>query len=292
MPQGYIVGKEKVDRKSEVYYKNALDKELKAFIQAFFSAVYKSYDTIQTNNAYEMKNLPQTVSSVRKVVEAFKGKFLSQFLLKSDKIVSKWLDLTDKSVKKSIYEALSVAPSNIADIRSQKYREALKMIVNRNTQLIKNATTQTITNIENIVYDSVLNNQPVEQLANDLNQQLRIARNKAKLIATDQTNKAKRSLSQMAQQENGVKFFLWRTKEDDRVSTGYGGHKQLNGKIYAWNEPENYPIIDSYGHQGLPSQRVNCRCVASPVWVLDGWTAEKQSDGSYKIVRNLTRKNL
>lgn len=96
----------------------------------------------------------------------------------------------------------------------------------------------------------------------------------------------------MAQQENGVKFFLWRTKEDDRVSTGYGGHKQLNGKIYAWNEPENYPIIDSYGHQGLPSQRVNCRCVASPVWVLDGWTAEKQSDGSYKIVRNLTRKNL
>lgn len=292
MPQGYIVGKEKVDRKSEVYYKNALDKELKAFIQAFFSAVYKSYDTIQTNNAYEMKNLPQTVSSVRKVVEAFKGKFLSQFLLKSDKIVSKWLDLTDKSVKKSIYEALSVAPSNIADIRSQKYREALKMIVNRNTQLIKNATTQTITNIENIVYDSVLNNQPVEQLANDLNQQLRIARNKAKLIATDQTNKAKRSLSQMAQQENGVKFFLWRTKEDDRVSTGYGGHKQLNGKIYAWNEPENYPIIDSYGHKGLPSIRPGCRCVASPVWVLDGWTAEKQSDGSYKIVRNLTRKNL
>lgn len=292
MPQGYIVGKEKVDRKSEVYYKNALDKELKAFIQAFFSAVYKSYDTIQTNNAYEMKTLPQTVSSVRKVVEAFKGKFLNQFLLKSDKIVSKWLDLTDKSVKKSIYEALSVAPSNIADIRSQKYREALKMIINRNTQLIKNATTQTITNIENIVYDSVLNNQPVEQLANDLNQQLRIGRNKAKLIATDQTNKAKRSLSQMAQQENGVKFFLWRTKEDDRVSTGYGGHKQLNGKIYAWNEPENYPIIDSYGHKGLPSQRVNCRCVASPVWVLDGWTAEKQSDGSYKIVRNLTRKNL
>ena len=292
MPKGYIVGKEKVDRKSEVYYKNALDKELKAFIQAFFSAVYKSYDTIQTNNAYEMKTLPQTVSSVRKVVEAFKGKFLSQFLLKSDKIVSKWLDLTDKSVKKSIYEALSVAPSNIADIRSQKYREALKMITNRNMQLIKNATTQTITNIENIVYDSVLNNQPVEQLANDLNQQLRIARNKAKLIATDQTNKAKRSLSQMAQQENGVKFFLWRTKEDDRVSTGYGGHKQLNGKIYAWNEPENYPIIDSYGHKGLPSQRVNCRCVASPVWGLDGWTAEKQSDGSYKIVRNLTRKNL
>ena len=239
-----------------------------------------------------MKTLPQTVSSVRKVVEAFKGKFLSQFLLKSDKIVSKWLDLTDKSVKKSIYEALSVAPSNIADIRSQKYREALKMIVNRNTQLIKTATAQTITNIENIVYDSVLNNQPVEQLANDLNQQLRIARNKAKLIATDQTNKAKRSLSQMAQQENGVKFFLWRTKEDDRVSTGYGGHKQLNGKIYAWNEPENYPIIDSYGHKGLPSQRVSCRCVASPVWVLDGWTAEKQSDGSYKIVRNLTRKNL
>lgn len=290
MPKGYIVGKEKYDRRSEVFYKNALDAELKAFTEAFFTAIYGVYDTMRVSNAYDVKTMPHTISSVRRVIDMFKGKFLSQFLLKSDKIVNKWLDLTDKSVKKAIYDALKVAPSNIADIRSAKYRESLKMIVSRNVQLIKNMTTQEVTNIENIVYDSVLSGQPVENLENDLNQQLRIARKRAKLIAVDQTNKARQQLSQQRQVENGVRFFLWRTKEDDRVSTGFGGHKQLNGKIYAWDEPETYPIIDSYGHKGLPSQRPNCRCVASPVWVLDGWKAEKQNDGSYKIVRDLTNR--
>ena len=290
MPKGYIVGKERYDRRSEVFYKNALDAELKAFTEAFFTAIYGVYDTMRVSNAYDVKTMPHTISSVRRVIDMFKGKFLSQFLLKSDKIVNKWLDLTDKSVKKAIYDALKVAPSNIADIRSAKYRESLKMIVSRNVQLIKNMTTQEVTNIENIVYDSVLSGQPVENLENDLNQQLRIARKRAKLIAVDQTNKARQQLSQQRQVENGVRFFLWRTKEDDRVSTGFGGHKQLNGKIYAWDEPETYPIIDSYGHKGLPSQRPNCRCVASPVWVLDGWKSEKQNDGSYKIVRDLTNR--
>lgn len=285
MAKGYIIGKEKYDRRSEVYYKNALGNEIKAFTKAFFLAIEKTYPVLRVNNAYEMKTLPQTVGSVRKVIERFKGKFLNHFLLKSDKIVSKWLDLTNKAVKRDIYEALKVAPSNIADIRSRKYQESMKMIVDRNAQLIKNMMTQEITNIENIVYDALIGNEDLEVLKLDLSNQLGISLKRAKRIAVDQTNKAKRGLSQISQIENGVKFFLWRTKEDDRVSTGFGGHKQLNGKIYSWDEPENYPIIDSDGHKGLPSQRVNCRCVASPVWVLDGWKAEKQLDGSYKIVR-------
>ena len=290
MRRGYIVAKDRVDRRAEVYYKNALQKELTAFIEAFTSNIYKVYDTIRTNNAYSVGSLPHSVSSVRKVIEMFKGRFLSQFLAKTDKIVNRWLDLTDKSVKKALYDALKVAPSNIAEIRSLKYRQMLKMVVNRNVQLITNATSQTITNIENIVYDSVLSNQDVDSLKKDLDRQVEIGKNRTRLIAVDQTNKAKEQLNQFQQQENGVKFFLWRTKEDDRVSTGYGGHKQLNGKIYAWSEPENYPIIDSYGNTGLPSQRVNCRCKAEPVWIMEGWKAQKQSDGSYKVVRDLTNK--
>ena len=290
MPKGYIVAKEKIDRKSEVYYKNALQKELTAFIEAFTSAIYKVYDTIKISNSYEVKALPNSVSSVRKVIELFKGKFLSQFLAKSDRIIFKWLDMTDKSVKKNLYEALKLAPENISHIRTMRYREALKMVVNRNIQLITNATSQTITNIENIVYDSVLSGQDVDSLKKDLDRQVKIGKNRTKLIAVDQTNKAKEQLNQLQQQENGVEFFLWRTKEDDRVSTGYGGHKQLNGKIYRWGDEKNYPIIDSYGHQGLPSQRVNCRCKAQPVWIMEGWKAKKQRDGSYTVVRDLTNR--
>ena len=134
MRRGYIVAKDRVDRRAEVYYKNALQKELTAFIEAFTSNIYKVYDTIRTNNAYSVGSLPHSVSSVRKVIEMFKGRFLSQFLAKTDKIVNRWLDLTDKSVKKALYDALKVAPSNIAEIRSLKYRQMLKMVVNRNVQ--------------------------------------------------------------------------------------------------------------------------------------------------------------
>ena len=165
----------------------------------------------------------------------------------------------------------------------KNFDDVLKLIIERNVQLIKNVSSQTITNIENIVYDAMTTGEGWYGIQKSLDHQKEISAKRVKLIARDQTAKANQTLSELTQREAGVKFFMWRTAQDERVSTGYGGHKQLNNKIYKWGETENYPVIDSYGHRGLPSQRPNCRCQALPVWILKGYEAKLMADGSYEI---------
>ena len=123
-------------------------------------------------------------------------------------------------------------------------------------------------------------------LENSLKTQTHISRDRIKRIARDQTAKTNQALNELEQIEAGVEYFKWTTAHDERVSTGYGGHKQLDGKIYKWGETERYPVIDSYGHKGLPSQRVNCRCDARAIFILEGykavWNADKES---YEVVK-------
>ena len=89
----------------------------------------------------------------------------------------------------------------------------------------------------------------------------------------------------MAQRDAGVEFFEWVTANDERVSTGKGGHKQLDGKIYKWGDTANYPEIDSYGHHGVPAQRVNCRCTACAVVLRKDYVAKQTAQGDWIITK-------
>ena len=189
---------------------------------------------------------------------------------------------SDKNIKKLLSE---MAGKQITIEYDKSYDEALRLMVQRNVQLIKNTTEQTLTNVENIVFDSMTTGQGWAEIQQTLETQKDISKNRIKRIARDQTAKTNAALNELGQREAGIKYFMWRTAQDERVSEGYGGHKQLNGKIYRWGDEANYPIIDSYGHRGLPAQRVNCRCIARPVWILDGYKTKQLADGSYEVVR-------
>ena len=168
---------------------------------------------------------------------------------------------------------------------SEDLEQITRLIVKENAGLIQNTTSQTLNNVESIVYDGVTTGQNWREIAKDLSNQTNIAKNRIKRIARDQTAKTDEALNELSQRSAGIQFFEWRTAQDERVSEGYGGHKQLNGKIYKWGDVEHYPIIDSYGHRGLPAQRVNCRCTALAVILRRDYEAKQLPDGSYKIVK-------
>lgn len=86
-----------------------------------------------------------------------------------------------------------------------------------------------------------------------------ISNRRAKTIARDQTQKAVSGYTQARAQQLGFEYYQWVTAGDERVSTGKGGHRVLNGRIYKYSEPT--AIIDSYGNKGHFSTRTNCRCV-------------------------------
>lgn len=108
-----------------------------------------------------------------------------------------------------------------------------------------------------------------------------VSRRKAKNIARDQVAKNLEALNTGRARQVGLEYYYWDTQMDERVSKGKGGHKQLNGKIFKWDEPE--AIIDGYGNKGHPKDRVNCRCRRRWVFPRAGQKFEKIKLG-YKIV--------
>ncbi len=114
-----------------------------------------------------------------------------------------------------------------------------------------------------------------------------ISKRRAKLIARDQTQKAVSNYQSARAEALGFEYYMWQTAQDERVSKGKGGHRQLNGRIYKYSEPT--AIIDTYGNKGKPSERVNCRCVALSLYLEQDETLKLVKDSEagdyYKIVK-------
>lgn len=255
-------------------------------LSALFASLEDVYTTVRMENAAPQGKKP-TVRNVEKLIAWYKGEYLGRFCAMPIRLC------------KNLYVLLSVVQnlplrgfmremygdSFTLNFDSKEVEETIRLIIRRNVGLIQNTTLQTLNNVENIVYDGMTTGQRWETIAKDLKTQTHIAKDRIKRIARDQTAKANAAFNEQAQAAAGVKFFMWSTAHDERVSTGKGGHKQLDGKIYKWGDSEHYPVIDAYGHRGLPAERPNCRCIARSILVAPDYEAKRLSDGSYEIIK-------
>lgn len=284
---GYQTMSEIIKNKhADVYYRKAIEAETEKMLATLFSRLEAVYTTIHTENALPTGKKP-SIRNVEKLVDYFKGEYFEKFMKNSTLIVRKYVTLAVKKARGSIAKAMRKMYGDdfVLHVNKEEVEQIMSLIVRRNIGLIQNTTSQTLNNIENIVFDGVTTGQSWRTIAKDLSNQTDIAKNRIKRIARDQTAKANEALNELSQRSAGIEFFEWRTAQDERVSEGYGGHKQLNGKIYKWGDVEHYPIIDSYGHRGLPKERVNCRCTALGILLRKDYEARQLSDGSYEIVR-------
>lgn len=287
--KGVLVGKETTkNAHADYYYRTALDKEFKRFIKSILNDLQKNYGVLRVYNTsvYNAKETKPSPSAILKVLKLYRGSKLTIFLRNTEKIISKWYRLTSSTARKSIEKVLSdmTGKAVIDTIPTASKDMLLKLAIKENVELIKNVSSQCLTNIESIVYDGMTNGSGWDDIQKGLYHQDEIARRRVKLIARDQTAKATEAIEELTQRENGIQYFMWRTMEDERVSTGKGGHKQLNGKIYKWGENDRYPVIDAYGHTGTPKQRPNCRCVPLPLIFLEGYKPKWDSRSRSYII--------
>ena len=278
------------NKAAEVFYRKAVEEELNKFNAALIREIEKVYTPIFVENAKYSTGLTGRKPS-RATISFILGRFRgrnSVILTKNlKKIVGKFIRKATKEARKTLSDSLKqeFGKSFRLQWTEQDYDETLKAMVARNVALIKNVSDQTISNVENIVYDAMTTGQGWKEIKDSLSHQQEISDRRIKTIARDQTAKTNAALNYLEQQSAGVEYFRWKTAGDERVSTGKGGHKQLDGKIYRWGDEKNYPEIDSYGNRGLPSQRVNCRCVAQAVFLEEGWQMKQNPDGSYTPVK-------
>lgn len=274
------------NKAADVYYRRAIEAETDKMLTAIFAKLERVYTTVKVSNAATGANKP-SVSNIMKLITYYKKVYLPKFFRNAEKIIDKFINLATRNAKRSITKSMRQLYGDdfAVNWNGKDIDDILRLIIRRNVGLIENTTLQTLNNIENIVYDGVTTGQTWGTVAKDLSTQKHISSDRIKRIARDQTGKANEALNEAAQLSAGIEFFEWRTAEDERVSTGYGGHKQLDGKIYKWGDVEHYPIIDSYGHRGLPHERVNCRCTALAVILRKDYVAKQNSDGTWRIIK-------
>ena len=283
--KGVLIGKETTkNAHADYYYRTALDKEFKRFIKSILTDLQKNYGVLKVYNAKETKPSP---SAILKVLKLYRGTKLAIFLRNTEKIISKWYRLTSSTAKKSIEKVLSdmTGKAVIDTIPTASKDMLLKLAIKENVELIKNVSSQCLTNIESIVYDGMTSGEGWADIQKGLYHQDEIASRRVKLIARDQTAKATEAIEELTQRENGIKYFMWRTMEDERVRSS---HRLLDGKIYKWGDEQNrLPVISTErGREihGYPKQAIQCRCVPLPLIFLEGYQPKWDSRSRSYIV--------
>lgn len=147
-------------------------------------------------------------------------------------------------------------------------REQLDGMIEENIGLIKTIPQDSLQRARNAVTANFRGETlPGGSLMQELQRIGGITKNRARLIARDQTSKLNSSINQARQQSIGVEEYVWRTSKDERVvgnpSGLYpkGNRKHMNhwdreGKRFRWDSPPP---------DGHPGQAINDRCRAEPV---------------------------
>lgn len=137
-------------------------------------------------------------------------------------------------------------------------REAMRDFTLANVKLIKSATEETFSKIENKVLGGFQRGMRHETLIGYIDKQLGVGESHARLIARDQINKLNGQLSMLRQTNLGIKQFIWRTSMDDRVRES---HAEMEGEICDWDD---LPDVD--GENVAPGEPIQCRCWPEPVF--------------------------
>ncbi len=184
-------------------------------------------------------------------------------------------DYVDLSMRGKIDKSLYTDIERAFAVKKQTLKTAMSGIYERNLYLIKSIPHDVINRYEN-GFMSGIENFDREALKKQAAAYNGISLRRAAMIARDQTSKATNAYHNARACELGFEYYVWNTSQDERVSTGKGGHIYLNGRIYKYSEPT--AIIDSYGTKGHCGERVNCRCIGTSLMLSPNQTLKKVRD--------------
>lgn len=154
-------------------------------------------------------------------------------------------------------------------------KQAFELEIQKNVALIKSIPATYFQKIEEMVISSSLGQKKFDGgLVAAIQNLTHVTRNRAKLIARDQSAKAVSTFTQMRYENLGCEKYIWRNSRDRRVagnpnglypnpdprSKAHGNHWDREGKIFYWNDPPP---------DGHPGMGINCRCYAEPIFDLD-----------------------
>lgn len=136
---------------------------------------------------------------------------------------------------------------------SEKTLDALRGVMGENIGLIKSIGTEYLSKVQMHVWQSVAGGYDLKTLTDNLEHDFHIARNRAALIASDQTNKAHAVIEQARRKELGIKKAIWLHSHAGKQPRQ--SHLKAHGKEF---DIEKGMYLD--GKWVLPGEEINCKC--------------------------------
>lgn len=209
------------------------------------------------------------------------------------------IDAIDKKNKTKLAAAIRRAMGvDVAIIlTTPSVKAVLAEAIRNNVALIKTIPAEHFGRVEKAVLQNFRGEPfPEGSLTKRLQKIGGITRNRARLIARDQTSKVNGDINEARQTDLGIDRYIWRTVQDERV-TGYpggpnkpsarhGDHYEREGKTFRWDDPP---------HDGPPGFAIQCRCFTEPVIDLDRleqYTSRGDAAASEFIARKSTYADL
>lgn len=172
--------------------------------------------------------------------------------------------LSEREWKRVVEKTLGI---NILDdyYSGEFYREQLHIWIDENVGLISTLPDELLGEMQGIVEEGFLNGRSNRDIVRDIQERFGVSRNKARFYATDQLSKLNADITRQQQTECGVEEYVWSSSRDQRVRDR---HAQLDGTKHRWDTP---PIVDvKTGRRAHPGEDYRCRCVALPVFNIEG----------------------
>ncbi|WP_321833861.1 phage head morphogenesis protein [Clostridium butyricum] len=159
---------------------------------------------------------------------------------------------------------------------------AVKEQVWKNAELIKSIPLEVAKDVTEYAAKKAYDGMRASDIAQDLLKDIpTISEKKANLIARTEVSKASTELTRARSENLGIRWYIWRTSEDQRVRSS---HDHMDGVIICWDNPpspEKLIKVKSslgYYHAG---ECPNCRCYPEPIVKLDfiTWPAKVYYQG-------------
>lgn len=172
-------------------------------------------------------------------------------------------------------------------VSGEYYEQIMNAVINENLTLIKSIPQEVLKEMQVVLSQGIISGNQKE-LVKNLKRIKGVQKDRAVFIARDQIHKAVESFKQVQNTALGIEYYEWLTAEDERVSSGLGGHRQNNHRIFKYGS--NEAIISHSNKRGFyygkPGDRPNCRCIAVGVILDIDEKVVKSSDGyGYQVVK-------
>ena len=205
---------------------------------------------------------------------------------RAELLAREWTDKELNNLYRYVYGSYKKEFPNLS-VSGEYYEKIMNAVTSENLTLIKSIPQEVLKDMQVALSQGIISGNQKE-LIKSLKRIKGVSKDRAVFIARDQIHKAVESFKQVQNTALGIEYYEWLTADDERVSSGIGGHAQNNHRIFKYGS--NEAIISHSNKRGYyygkPGDRPNCRCIAVGVILDTDEKIVKSPDGyGYKVVK-------